>query len=808
MAKLILYQTKSPYEGDITKNCEMTGTEMDSNFLNLKGDDIKNIVLDDETHILTITRNKDGHKDCNGEIIKARFEIDLKKLDFLDDVKLEDENLVFTKSDGEIIKIKIGDACKIRMYCSTDGTIDGDGSIEHPLSISRASRTGQYSPCLKVVDVKGGEKLPEKPSFGERYVTRETVSHYGKLYPYDAVWKIQKDLETANYAWRVPTKEDWDSTLMLLEGCKELPRGYKSHFSHETGNLGRFAGKVAKTVETWDEPELNEDNLAVMNIYATGFRDAAGNWTAGNDSHGVGKSAAYWSSTLREGEKIDTDGYRVYTKRFDAYKTVNGEKVECNTVRQDVMPQISRLSLKLVKDYDGTNFSSFEDIFGTYYPCELIDARTDDPELNDELNALFKPKIWISANLAYSTEKIENEIEDSPLVNSESSTVGFFINDWDGTRWVRQEMVYGDSVVLTEEFVDESGTTQAREYRVLKDEDGLHILVDLDSRTDDANEKIEYIIESVGLNDDGTIEPFESDIISTATTIIDAVEIISDTLGDEISRVDNITDSVGLTEDGEYIPTTGITSAATSVMEAIEILEETAGESAGNLKAVIEAVGLDEDGHYIDKTGTNYLDDATSVEGEIDALDKALKENTDTLQELAENIIESVGLKEDGTYEKTSGKYTNPADSVKEALELLDAQAESNQGETDRIEEGVGLDENGRYIRKSDSNYLNPATSVEEEIGILDEKLHDKDVELTNVKESVGLNVADGKIPDDAWVGTNVIGENPGSVISAIKIIDKKIGKPTDTRDDFPAGATDEEISLYAFINESDFGEF
>ena len=369
-------------------------------------------------------------------------------------------------------------------------------------------------------------------------------------------------------------------------------------------------------------------------------------------------------------------------------------------------------------------------------------------------------------------------------------------------------MVYGDSVVLTEEFVDESGTTQAREYRVLKDEDGLHILVDLDSRTDDANEKIENIIESVGLNDDGTIEPFESDIIATATTIIDAVEIISDTLGDEISKIDNIKESVGLTEDGEYVPTTGVTSAATSVMEAIEILEKTSGESSDNLKAVIEAVGLDEDGHYIDKTGTNYLDDATSVEGEIDALDKALKENSDAWKNVTENIIEAVGLKEDGTYEKTSGKYTNLADSVKEALELLDTQAESNQDETDRIEEGVGLDENGRYIRKSDSNYLNPATSVEEEIGILDEKLHDKDVELTNVKESVGLNVADGKIPDDAWVGTNVIGENPGSVINAIKIIDKKIGKPTDTRDDFPAGATDEEISLYAFINESDFGEF
>lgn len=36
------------------------------------------------------------------------------------------------------------------------------------------------------------------------------------------------------------------------------------------------------------------------------------------------------------------------------------------------------------------------------------------------------------------------------------------------------------------------------------------------------------------------------------------------------------------------------------------------------------AVGLAEDGTYIKKSGTNYLNDATNVEGEIDALDKAL----------------------------------------------------------------------------------------------------------------------------------------------------------------------------------------
>ena len=41
MAKLILYQAKSPYPGDVTKNCALTGKEVDNNFLNLKGEDIE-----------------------------------------------------------------------------------------------------------------------------------------------------------------------------------------------------------------------------------------------------------------------------------------------------------------------------------------------------------------------------------------------------------------------------------------------------------------------------------------------------------------------------------------------------------------------------------------------------------------------------------------------------------------------------------------------------------------------------------------------------------------------------------------------
>ena len=611
-------------------------------------------------------------------------------------------------------------------------------------------------------------------------------------------------------------KKDWDSTLMLLEGCKELPKGYKSHFSHETGNLGRYAGKVAKSPDTWDEPELNEDNFNAMNIFGTGFRDAAGNWNAGPDSHGVHKSAAYWTSTLREGDKMDDDGYKVYAKRFDSYKVVNGERIECDTVRQDVYPQTSRLSIKLVKDYDGTNFLASEDIFGTYYPCEIIDARTEDEELNQELNEFFKPRIWTTVNLSYSTEKIENEIEDSPLTGVTDTR--FFINDWDGTKWVRQEMVYGDSVVLTDQFIDESGSTEVHEFRLLKDEDGKLTLVDLNSESggeieklqeqiDEVNERVDTVTESVGLNQDGTLEPFKNDIIASASTITEAIETVADIVEEVtetiVLEVNKIEESVGLGPDGEYIPTTGITEDATSVMEAVQMLDDTLQSSGNKVDAVIEAVGLNPDGSYIPKEDTNYLDDATSVEGEIKALDKQIGKEIDDLQELTENMVEAVGLEEDGKYRRTGGRYTNDAHSVYEATEKLDEQAASNQDETDRMEENIGLDEDGKYIPKPEANYIRSARTVEEEIVTLDEVVHDKEIELEKTEASVGLKVGSGELPDE-YSSTNVI-ENGMTVIEAIETIDKKIGKPTDTR---RPGETDEEISLYAFINESDYGEF
>ena len=49
MNGITYYKTQSPYRGDLTKNCSLNGNEIDSNFLNLEGRDIKNVQLDENT---------------------------------------------------------------------------------------------------------------------------------------------------------------------------------------------------------------------------------------------------------------------------------------------------------------------------------------------------------------------------------------------------------------------------------------------------------------------------------------------------------------------------------------------------------------------------------------------------------------------------------------------------------------------------------------------------------------------------------------------------------------------------------------
>ena len=54
MNAITYFKLKSPYEGDITKNCALTGSEVDNNFFTLEGRDVKSVELKDDKIVVNL----------------------------------------------------------------------------------------------------------------------------------------------------------------------------------------------------------------------------------------------------------------------------------------------------------------------------------------------------------------------------------------------------------------------------------------------------------------------------------------------------------------------------------------------------------------------------------------------------------------------------------------------------------------------------------------------------------------------------------------------------------------------------------
>lgn len=248
----------------------------------------------------------------------------------------------------------------------------------------------------------------------------------------------------------------------------------------------------------------------------------------------------------------------------------------------------------------------------------------------------------------------------------------FYFNAWDGNRWHKKMMREGESVVLINEDAetqcDTAGTpyvTSANtnhEWRVyMNPQTGLDELIDVaEAIKDEMNKEFKEIWEYLsGLTDDvNNLSGFVSDMYDEMQSGFTSAFTEIENLQEELDRVE---ESVGLDNDGNYIaPESGLTSGSSSVMEAIEILDEAVLENREDilvLSGVVEemkdaqdrmqeeidnieyAVGLDEEGNHIPNDG-NYTSSAETVEEEISALDDALKEVSDEVEELKKKTIE------------------------------------------------------------------------------------------------------------------------------------------------------------------------
>lgn len=465
MNAITYFRLKSPYEGDVTKNCALTGSEVDNNFYTLEGRDVKSVEINDDRIVVNL---------MNGETLTTDHITD----DCIKDLTIDfdEENGILTITQDNVVKTingfittaNIDDIISehdtpINNTISVDGTLVGDGLSQSPVGISPVSKTGQYRPVKNIVNVTEGERLPNRPDVfpGDRFLTVENINDYGYLYNYEGLKKIACALRERNSEWRIPTKEDWDDMLDAVEPDEN----FRNHTDARTNKyLGKFAGKFLKSKEFWknDDCCLDDCNCETTSIdysenesndvcscgeHRTCHPDYCGEYGTCHHRHGCDNKGIdkYGFRILPAGYANEAKDYMYFKERAyfwtasnhqyrDAYVKIFTYNKSC--VLQDVMATDNYMSVRLVKDFNGNNYNGCEDILGGVYSTVLM------PSMK------HGKSIWTSINISIGDcgcgckHILPNDGQGMEY------TKKYFINEWTGKEWLRKELLDGESVVV------------------------------------------------------------------------------------------------------------------------------------------------------------------------------------------------------------------------------------------------------------------------------------------------------------------------------------------------------------------------
>ena len=473
---LYYYKLQSPYPEDVTKNCKLTINEIDSNFLSLKDEDIKSAVFDKESKAVILTRN-DGDT-IAVDLSDATYNLNVDKDCTDSGVTL---TITFDGKNGQesftINNIVTADTFKnviennVLSKVITDGTLKGDGTVTAPLGINGTEKTGVLAPVKEVIDLTNGRKLPTAAKKGTRYLTIEYINDYGYLYNVAALSKISNAAKADGKGWRVPSKADWDALLNSIEPC--------SYANHETASchaeLGRYAGKYLKSECGWVGQEdcsctstkpMNGCELpSTDNSYVDAADSTVPSQTIdtpkGIDKYGFGilpsgyamldgynrprfseykNTAIFWTTSHVYGD----ENQDIYVKKFDWNKSGVMQEAQCPT---------TYLSVRLVKDYDGSNYFDTEYIDGVAYKTVLMPK---------------SKQVWLASNYAKKEGFIKytegGEVPEVVDVNNglvRDNRKVMFINEWNGDYWEKRPMSEGETVIV-EDNCSMSGSSEVK----------------------------------------------------------------------------------------------------------------------------------------------------------------------------------------------------------------------------------------------------------------------------------------------------------------------------------------------------------
>ena len=440
------YKLISDYPDDVTKNCKLTVEDIDSNFYNLKSADIKSVRFNDDYSQLILTRN--DNQEIIADIDRAFLTEDEINVDW-DSVE---GKITITWGDNTAIIDGLVTNENALKSVNHDYTLSGDGTRLNPLRLAEVEKTGAYAPVINLVD-----ELPEEPKLGDRYLTYEELSDYGYLYNAGAMEEVQSKLNESGTEWRIPTKADWDKLLNYLEPCEYQNHNKKGCYDE----LGKYAGIMLKSRDDWKEAPIisgtTEDGLAIPPIDPKGLDKygftalPAGYGEEDLEPSSYTKTGRFWTTTK---QIVDDSEGDYYLKIFDFNRSGVGQRVDCQ----------GYYSIRLVKDYTGSNFYGSETIEGNTYKTVLFNGTS---------------QIWTTINLSL-------ELPEGTMVPNGGEIdkrKAYYINVFNGEGWDKKIISEGDTIICVE--TDNSIETETekyrnQQYRVFIDENGDQKLIAVD----------------------------------------------------------------------------------------------------------------------------------------------------------------------------------------------------------------------------------------------------------------------------------------------------------------------------------------
>ena len=664
---LTFYKLISPYSEDVTKNCGLVGQEIDSNFLNLKEMDIETVSVDGCKIIL---------KRVDGEELVA----DLSPV--LNDVTTK-FSVSYDKEEGTILINHNGTQDVISGLITEDNldyfalqevtsnsTLFGKGNYKFPLGISPVERTSALAMAKRLVDMTDGvTKLPCPSTCrkGDRYVTRENVDDFGYLYNFAAVKKIQNDLDMEGHGWRIPTKADWDNMLNAIEPCDE----YKNH-GNINGNIqsGKYAGKFLKSKNYWKlYSTVSTCNTYTSSDVITNYNPCypcnpcdSGTTTTpcppkidpnGSDSFGLGlvpagygdgcqlngyflERAMYWTSSVSH----VTD---VYVKRFDYDKA---------TVIQEIVSQNTIASIRLVKDYDGTNHLDTENILGQDYHTVLLPSE----------NSSNGFQIWTDVNVSFNNCEYCPVLPNNGLdVPVESKYPSFYLNEWMGFSWLKREIREGETVVLKTGLNGESFV----EYRLQQGElvdtanevytevvENFDVVVkDLQSQIDETNDNLNTLNNKVNANTNSIValnDALEAEKTDRITADNNLLNLINTNKDENQASLNELRDLIAREETERKQQDVALQDQIYLESTARREADEALSQSISNLSATTSAQYEELKNSIAEETAKRQEAD-NRLQNEINTTNQKLQEETERatteegkLNERIDNVNESL----------------------------------------------------------------------------------------------------------------------------------------------------------------------